>query len=35
MLKTFSLRGRETLLTVHGPLGTEELVSDLRRVFGG
>ena len=34
MLKTFSLRGRETVLTVHGPVGTKELVSDLRRVFG-
>ncbi len=34
MLKTFQLRGRELPLTIHGPSGTRELVTTLRRVFG-
>jgi ribonuclease Z len=34
LLKTFSLRGRETPLTVFGPPGLRELFGDLRRVFG-
>ncbi len=35
MLKTFALRGRELPLTVYGPAGTRELLTALRRVFGG
>ena len=34
MLKTFSLRQRETPLTVYGPPGMRELFADLRRIFG-
>jgi ribonuclease Z len=34
MLKTFSLRQRETPLTVYGPPGLRELFGDLRRIFG-
>ena len=34
MLKTFSLRGRETSLTVYGPPGLEDLFASLRRIFG-
>jgi ribonuclease Z len=34
MLKTFTLRGRTTPLTVYGPRGLEGLMSDLRRVYG-
>ncbi len=34
MLKTFSLRQRETAVTIYGPPGLRELFSDLRRVFG-
>jgi ribonuclease Z len=34
MLKTFSLRGRETPLTVYGPPGLRQLFSALRRIFG-
>jgi ribonuclease Z len=34
MLKTFSLRGRELPLTVHGPAGLGELFAALRRIFG-
>jgi ribonuclease Z len=34
MLKTFSLRQRETPLTVYGPPGLRELFGALRRVFG-
>ena len=34
MLKTFSLRQRETPLTVYGPPGLRELFGELRRVFG-
>ncbi|MEP6892371.1 MAG: ribonuclease Z [Gaiellaceae bacterium] len=34
MLKTFSLRGRETSLTIYGPDGLRDLVTTLRRVFG-
>ena len=34
MLKTFSLRGRETTITVHGPRGTRSLLSALRIVIG-
>ena len=34
MLKTFSLRGREAPLTVHGPPGLEALFSGLRPVIG-
>ena len=34
MLKTFSLRGRELPLTVHGPPGLVELFDGLKRIFG-
>ena len=34
MLKTFSLRMRETPLTVYGPPGLEDLFAALKRVFG-
>jgi ribonuclease Z len=34
MLKTFSLRGREAPLAVHGPPGLVDLFNVLRRVFG-
>ena len=34
MLKTFSLRGRETSLTVYGPPGLGDLFGSLRRIFG-
>ena len=34
LLKTYSLRGRDTALTLYGPRGTEALVASLRRVFG-
>lgn len=34
MLKTFSLRQRETPVVVHGPPGVRDLFADLRRVFG-
>src|SRR5581483_9963027 len=34
MLKTFSLRQRETPLTVYGPPGLRELFGDLRRIVG-
>jgi len=34
MLKTFSLRQRETPVTVYGPPGVRELFGELRRVFG-
>jgi ribonuclease Z len=34
MLKTFALRGREVPLTVYGPPGLQNLMSDLRRVYG-
>lgn len=34
LLKTYSLRGRDTELTLYGPRGTEALVASLRRVFG-
>jgi ribonuclease Z len=34
MLKTFSLRQRETPLTVYGPPGLRDLFGELRRVFG-
>ena len=34
MLKTFSLRGRETTITVHGPRGTRSLLNALRVVIG-
>jgi len=34
LLKTYSLRGRDSALTLYGPRGTEGLVSSLRRVFG-
>lgn len=34
MLKTFELRGREAPLTLHGPRGTRELFTTLRRIFG-
>src|SRR5688572_32976513 len=34
MMKTFSLRGRELPLTIHGPRGLRDLLSALRRVFG-
>jgi len=33
-LKTFSLRQRETPLTIYGPPGLRELFGDLRRIFG-
>ena len=34
MLKTFTLRGRVTPLTVYGPRGLQGLMSDLRRIYG-
>jgi ribonuclease Z len=34
MLKTFSLRGRELPITVHGPPGLRDLFGSLRRIFG-
>jgi ribonuclease Z len=34
MLKTFALRGRELPLTLYGPRGLEELLQQLRRIFG-
>ena len=34
MLKTFALRGRELPLTLYGPRGLEQLLQQLRRVFG-
>ena len=34
LLKTFSLRQRETPLTIYGPPGLRELFGDLRRIFG-
>ena len=34
MLKTFSLRGRELPLVVAGPVGLNDLLATLRRVFG-
>lgn len=34
MLKTFSLRGREAPLVLHGPRGLRELVRALGRIFG-
>jgi ribonuclease Z len=34
MLKTFSLRMRETPLTIYGPAGLRDLFDSLRRVFG-
>lgn len=34
LLKTYSLRGRDTGLTLYGPRGTEKLVASLRRVVG-
>jgi ribonuclease Z len=34
MLKTFSLRGREAAITIHGPPGLEQLFTSLRRIFG-
>jgi ribonuclease Z len=34
MLKTFALRGREVPLTIYGPVGLNDLVGTLRRVFG-
>ena len=34
MLKTFSLRGRESSLTVYGPPGLDDLFGSLRRIFG-
>ena len=34
MLKTFSLRGREIPLTIHGPRGLDDLLATLRRIFG-
>ena len=34
LLKTYSLRGRDTALTLYGPRGTEALIASLRRVFG-
>jgi ribonuclease Z len=34
MLKTFSLRGRETPITIYGPPGLTELFGALRRIFG-
>jgi ribonuclease Z len=34
MLKTFSLRGRELPLDVHGPPGLKSLFSVLKRIFG-
>ena len=34
MLKTFSLRGRETPMTIYGPPGLGDLFGALRRIFG-
>ena len=34
LLKTYSLRGRELPLTMHGPRGLRELLTTLRRIFG-
>jgi len=34
MLKTFSLRGREVPIAIHGPPGLRELFGDLRRLMG-
>jgi ribonuclease Z len=34
MLKTFSLRGREAPIAVHGPRGLGDLVGSLRRIVG-
>jgi ribonuclease Z len=34
MLKTFSLRGREAALVLHGPRGSRRLFHDLRRLVG-
>jgi len=34
MLKTFSLRGRELPITIHGPPGLRDLFGALRRIFG-
>ena len=34
MLKTFSLRGREAPLAVHGPPGLREMMAQLRRIHG-
>ena len=34
LLKTYSLRGRDVPLTIHGPRGLRELMSSLRRIFG-
>ncbi len=34
MLKTFSLRGRELPITIHGPAGLGELFESLRKIFG-
>ena len=34
MLKTFSLRGRELPITIHGPPGLRDLFGSLRRIFG-
>jgi ribonuclease Z len=34
MLKTFSLRGRETPITIYGPPGLRDLFASLRRIFG-
>ena len=34
LLKTYSLRQRETPLTIYGPPGLRELFGDLRRIFG-
>ena len=34
MLKTFSLRGREVPIAIHGPPGLRDLFGDLRRLMG-
>jgi len=34
LLKTYSLRGRELPLTLYGPRGLRDLLSNLRRIFG-
>ena len=34
MLKTFTLRGRETPMTIYGPRGLTDLFGSLRRIFG-
>ena len=34
MLKTFSLRGRDTPMTIYGPPGLADLFGALRRIFG-